>query len=272
MAPLVVEGLEASLDPAERLQLPRAAGERVLLGQSVGGMNTASGNCYFEPDNTLTPSIFKDPPPTKSPTNAPAPLGAGNVAAPVAAAHGASKWIAADADAAVTYAVTAVNSYGESTPYSPAAVAVVAGNSVTIAITPRVADTSYKIYRGSSTLGTPQYLIAEVRGPGNTTPFNFLDHNTLIPATTMAFGLNMESNNSAAMINYNMSRIQLANPPQARNTVCLVTLGPWMGVFELAHILHTASRDLLFSAITPRISHPYQNVVWVNVGTRDLTP
>lgn len=268
MAPLVVETLEKSIDPAERLQLPRTVGERVMLGQSVGGMNTASGACYFEPDNSLTPSIYYEPPPTKSPTNAPAPLTAGNVAAPTAATNPSSKWTADDANGAVTYAITALNGYGESTPYTTGAVAVIAGQSVTIAITPRAADDSYKVYRGSSVLGAPRYLIAEIKGTGNTTPFNYLDHNLSIPGTTDVFGLNMESNNSAAMITNNMARIQLANPPQARNTVCLVTLGPWMGVFELAHILHTASRDLLFSAITPRISHPFQNVVWRNVGTR----
>ena len=266
MAPLVVEMLEKSLDPAERLQLPRTRDERVLLGQSVGGMNTASGACYFEPDNSLTPSIYNEPPPTKSPVNAPTPLTAGNVAAPTAAANGSSLWVATDANAAVTYAVTAVNGYGESTAYSPAAVAVTTGQSVTIAITPRAADDSYKVYRGSSVLGAPKYLIAEIKGTGNTTPFNFLDHNTTIPNTSTVFALNMESNNSAAMTTNNMARIQLANPAHARNTVSLVTLGPWMGVFELAHILHTASRDLVFSAMTPRVSHPYQNVVFANVG------
>lgn len=270
MAPLVVEMLEKSLDPAERLQLPRTRDERVLLGQSVGGMNTASGACYFEPDNSLTPSIYYEPPPSKSPVNAPSPLGAGNVAAPTAANNALSQWTATDANAAVTYAVTAVNGYGESTPYSPAAVAVVAGNSVTIAITPRAADDSYKIYRGSSVLGAPRHFIAEVKGTGNTTPFNFVDHNATIPNTSVVFALNMESNNSAALVANNTARIQLANPAHARNTVSLVTLGPWMGVFELAHILHTASRDLVFSALAPRISHPYQNAVFINVG--QLTP
>jgi hypothetical protein len=64
------------------------------------------------------------------------------------------------------------------------------------------------------------------------------------------------------------AQISLANPAQPKNTFTLATLGPWMGIFDLAHILHTASRDLVFSAFTPVLTHPFQNVVWTNVGNR----
>jgi hypothetical protein len=65
-------------------------------------------------------------------------------------------------------------------------------------------------------------------------------------------------------------RITLANAPRSRNTITLATLGPWMGIFDLARILHTASRDLLFSAYTPVCTHPFQNIVWINVGDRTV--
>jgi hypothetical protein len=267
MAPSVSEFLEESLDPAERLMIPRTPGDAVILGQNIGGMNTAGGITRFAVDNTLTSSLYMGAAPLVAETNAPAPLPAGNIAAPVVAADAASLWGAADADAAVVYDITALNAAGESTATRVGPIAVAAGQKVTIAITPRAADTSYRIYRGDSTLNPPLF-IREIKGTGNTTAFNFVDLNERIPGTTDAFGLNIASANSDAMRMNDMSRVTLQNPPRPRNTASLVTLGPWMGIFELAHILHTASRDLLFSAFTPQITHPYQNVVWINVGDR----
>jgi len=275
MAPAVKELLEGQLDPSERLYLTRGPAEPVIMGQNVDGMFAQGSTVHFAPDNTLTATNYNPPAPTASVTNAPTPLTGANVAAPTAAANGASKWVAADADAAVQYQVTALNAQGESTPYAPATVAVTAGQAVTIAITPRAADTSYKIYRGGDGThnpATPQ-LVAEIKGPGNTTPFNYIDLNDTIPGCTDAYGLAVFSNNSEVLFGNRhleevRSQITLANAPRSRNTVTLATLGPWLGIFDLAHILHTASRDLVFSAYTPIISHPFQNVLWKNVGSR----
>lgn len=267
MAPSVSEFLEASLDPAERLTIPRNPGDAVILGQNIGGMNTAGGITRFAVDNTLTAGLYLGSAPTAAETNAPAPLPAGNLAAPVAAADPGSLWVAADADAAVVYDITALNAAGESTPTRVGPIAVAAGQKVTIAITPRAADSSYRIYRGDSTL-MPPVFVKEIRGTGNTTPFNYVDLNERIPGCTDAFGMNVASTNSDAMRMNDMSRITLQNAPRPRNTASLVTLGPWMGIFELAHILHTASRDLVFSAFSPQITHPFQNVCWINVGER----
>ena len=194
--------------------------------------------------------------------------------APVAPA--VSLWTAADADPTVQYYVTALNASGESTPYAPPTVAVVAGQAVTIAITPRASDTSYKIYRGGDGIHNPAtpMFVAEIRGPGNTTPFNYVDLNAKIPGTSEAFGLTIHSQNSDAMLGTRdfatvAGRMSMANPPSSqRNTVKYATLGPWLGVFDLAPILHTASRDLLFSAYTPVLTHPFQCVCWTNVGNR----
>ena len=148
MSPLTKEHVEKSIDPAERLYLTRGQAEPVIMGQNVDGIMTQGSTVRFAPDNTLTASNLRGFAPASSVPNAPTPLLAGNVAAHVAAANGASKWIAADADAAVQYYVTAANVYGESTPYAPATVSVATGDGVTIAITPRAADTSYRVYRG----------------------------------------------------------------------------------------------------------------------------
>lgn len=278
MSPLTKEFLEGSLDSSERLYLERGpqGREPVILGQSVDGFATQGSIVRFGVDNTLTSTNYNGIAPTASVTNAPTPLLAGNVAAPVAAANPSSKFVAADADPAVVYQVTALNANGESTPYQPASVAVVAGNGVTIAITPRAADTSYRVYRGGSVAGanpvTPQ-LIAEIKGPGNTTPFNFVDLNNVIAGCTDAFGLSVFSQNSETIFNNRhqediRDRISLANAPRARNTITLATLGPWMSIFDLARILHLASRDLVFSAYTPVLTAPFQNVLWTNVGSR----
>jgi hypothetical protein len=275
MSPLAKEYLEQSLDAAERLYLTREWAEPVIMGQNVDGLMTQGTSVRFATDNTLTPTNYQGVAPTASVTNAPTPLTAANVAAPVAAANPGSLFVAADADPTAVYTVTALNASGESTGYTPASVAIVAGTGITIAITPRAADTSYRVYRGGTPPANPTtpMLIAEIRGPGNTTPFNFVDLNATIPNTSEAFALSLYSTNSEAMFPTRSmenirDRITLANAPRARNTVSLATLGPWLGIFDLAHILHTASRDLVFSAYTPILTHPFQNIVWVNVGTR----
>lgn len=275
MAPQVKELLEGYLDPAERLYLTRGPAEPVIMGQNVDGMMAQGATVRFAVDNTLSASQYGGIAPTAAVTNAPAPLTGANVAAPTAATNALSKWVAADADAAVIYQVTALNAFGESTPFQVGPIAVTAGQAVTIAITPRAADTSYKIYRGGDGTHNPltPMFITEIKGTGNTTPFNFVDLNNRIPGTSEAFGLAISSQNSDLFmgtrdLNAVRDRISLANPPHPRNTINLATLGPWMGLFDLAHILHTASRDLCFSAFTPVVTHPFQNVVFTNVGTR----
>ena len=279
MSPQTKEYLEGSIDAAERLYLERGptGREPVILGQSVDGFATQGSIVRFGVDNGLTATNYGGIAPVVAVTNAPAPLTGANVAAPVAAANPGSKFVAADADPAVLYQVTALNASGESTPFAPATVAVVAGNGVTIAITPRAADTSYRIYRGGSVLTanpvTPVF-IREIKGPGNTTPFNFVDLNEVIPGTARTpLGSPSSPQNSETLFpNRHLEdvrdRISLANAPRARNTITLATLGPWMGIFDLAHILHVASRDLVFSAYTPVLTHPFQNVCWINVGSR----
>lgn len=275
MAPSTKEQLEAQLDPSERLYLTRGPAEPVIMGQNVDGMFAQGSTVHFAVDNTLTATNYNGVAPTVAVTNAPAPLTGANVAAPAAAATPGSLFIAADADPAAVYQVTALNANGESTPYQPANVAIVAGTGITIAITPRAADTSYRVYRGGTAPAnpTPPQLIAEIKGPGNTTPFNFVDLNAKIAGTSEAYGLSVFSQNSELLFGNRhlediRDRVSLANPPRSRNTITLATLGPWMGIFDLAHILHVASRDLLFSAYTPVLTHPFQNVVWTNVGTR----
>jgi hypothetical protein len=271
MSPDTQSFLEETLDPAERLNIPRMPGEEVLLGQNISGMHTGGVVVRFAMDNTLTAELYRGSPPASAVSGAPVPPP--TIGAPSAAANASSLWETLDADGAVLYDITASNESGESTSTQVGPVAVVAGSSVTIAITPRAADTSYKVYRSSSVHATPMF-VAEIKGPGNTTPFNFVDHNGHIPGTTDAFGLNIASaNNSipvlASLRMQDFRMVSLANAPRPRNTCALAQLGPWMGMYDLARILHTASRDLLFSAFTPQVTHPFQNVVWINCGDRD---
>lgn len=276
MSPLTKEHVEKSIDPAERLYLTRGQAEPVIMGQNVDGIMSQGATVRFAPDNTLTAANLRGYAPTTSVANAPTPLTAGNVGAPAAAPNGGSLWVAADADAAVQYQVTALNQYGlESTPYAPATVSVAAGDGVTIQITPRAADTSYRVYRGGDGVHNPStpMLIAELIGPGNTTPFNYVDLNARIPGTTEAYGLSLSSTNSELLMGTRdlesvRGRLSMSNPPRPMNTVSLAVLGPWLGVFDLAPILHTSSRDLIFSAYTPIINSPFKNVCWINVGTR----
>src|SRR5262249_39705267 len=102
MSPLTKEYLEQSLDSSERLYLTREWAEPVIMGQNVDGMMTQGTSVRFATDNTLTPQNYAGLAPTSSVTNAPPPLPGANVAAPTAAANGASLWTTADADAAVS--------------------------------------------------------------------------------------------------------------------------------------------------------------------------
>jgi hypothetical protein len=271
MSPDTQSFLEQTLDPAERLNIPRQPGEEVLLGQNISGMHTGGVVVRFAMDNTLTAELYRGSPPTTAVTGAPVPPP--TIGAPSAATNASSLWETLDADGAVLYDITALNESGESTSTQVGPVAVAAGESVTIAITPRAADTSYKVYRSDSVHVTPMF-IAEILGPGNTTPFNFVDHNATIPGTTEAFGMNIASANNSIPVLQSLRQndfrmVSMSNPERPRNTCSLAQLGPWMGMYDLARILHTASRDLLFSAFTPEVTHPFQNVIWVNCGDRD---
>jgi hypothetical protein len=277
MAPQVKQFLEQDIDPAERLYLTRGVADPVIAGQNVDGMMTMGSTVRFAVDNTLTASQYLGSPPTVALSGAPAPLPGGNLGAPAAASSGSSLWTNLDADAAVSYVVTALNASGESTGTTIGPVTVAAGQSVTFTLTPRAADTSYKVYRLGTAPANPTVamFIQEIIGPLNTTQFTVTDNNARIPGTTEAYGLSIASQNSEVMrdavsVPSVAQYLSMTNPPRPRNTISLATLGPWMGIFDLAHILHTASRDLIFTAYTPVITHPFQSVAWVNVGSRDL--
>lgn len=279
MAPVVKQFLEESLDPTERLYLSRGPDQPVIMGQNVDGMQSQGATVRFAVDNTLTSSQYAGSAPLSAVSGAPAPLPGGNLASLAASADASAPalWTTLDADAALLYDVTAMNAFGESTATRIGPVAAAAGQKVTFQLTPRAADTSYRVYRGGTAPNNPTIpmFIMEIAGPGNTTPFTVTDFNTRIPNTSEAFGLSVSSQNSELFMNQtNLSavadRVTFGNAGYSRNTVSLVVLGPWMGIFDLAHILHTASRDLVFSAYTPEVTHPYQNVMWTNVGTRSL--
>lgn len=285
MPPLVLQNLENQLDPVERLMIPRASGEKVILGQSLGGMNTGGGVVNFELDNDLTPAHIYGKPPTAIDAKVKVPGANGEViAAQVNAPQvTGSKWTADnEAPGNVYYYVSytssqetdSADSEGDKIRLPSNAnqfLAVLAGGAVTITLTgvPSSVD-SVKIYRGKE--GGDAHFVKEIkRDQANLT---FQDLNAKQPGTAEVYGLTVASQNYQMIQNAGahyqtaLPNLDVENQPMPGNTICFVNLGPFMGVFDLARILFTASRDLLFAACAPEVAVPTKNVVWINVGTR----
>lgn len=97
---------------------------------------------------------------------------------------------------------------------------------------------------------------------GDTTPFDWDDFNDIMPGTRYAFGLSVRSRN----FNVAPGAAVLNNLPQPQNTVSIAELVPMSIFSELAKLGLLASNDVIFWPFAMEMTHPKQNVVFINVG------
>ncbi len=272
---------EASFD-GDRMHPTPIATEAYMMGQNVAGLQTNGNITWFETDLDLTPAYaqgkysatLSDDAPRTRPT----------VTASVAS-HSSSKFNAADA-ADLFWMITETKDQfqGLGTRYPATGyTSVGAGDRVTFSITPGdpTAD-SFRVHRGTSAdaADTDAWFIFEVANSGSGGAVTVYDTNAKRPNTSVAFGLNIRSqvqkalhtaNANGLVGNYESVRATAStylNQPDdpASNTVAIAHLGPQVGVMELAAILATAKRPLMYSAWTPLVRNPFQNVVFENIG------
>lgn len=274
--------LEASMDAAQRLPLPIQA-RPFMLGAHIGGITTNGGQMFFHTDNMLAPMHCKGQYRAVASPGAPgAPTVAGQInTVPVG---GVSKWNAADASNCfwiVTEMKDERESLGARYP-TTGTVAVSQGDEAQFTITPsNPLSDSFKIYRGddSDSANTDAWFAFEVANSNGGGAVVAYDLNHYRPGTGTAFGFNIRSESqqvlhsapSGVMSAYasavEQSERFLGQPDDATNTVTAVQLGPAMGVMELAPILATVARPLLYSACAAQVRNPFQNVVWINIGS-----
>lgn len=287
MDPFARADLEAGMDGAQRLNLPITA-KPFMVGQNIGGIHTQGGDIYFHTDNLLGPlyaqgqyiaeaeELAPTSPPAVTLTLNSSPTGS-NV----------SKWRAADGGNffwIITEIKNDRESLGRRVP-SSGTQAVAAGEEIEFEITPTdsTSDT-FKVYRcvSSDDADTDCYAIFEIANSGGGGPVTAYDLNHYRPNTGFAFGLNIKSAasdmvNSAPTgqrssyslaVEESASFLTMKDHPQ--NTVSLVTLGPAMGVMELAHTLAQTSRPLVYSACAMQVRNALKNIVFINVGSAAL--
>lgn len=272
--------LETSMDGAARTDFPLGTGA-LMLGQNVGGFRTGGANVLFHTDNVLSPfgrGQYEGTMEEGAPPSAPAVSGA-------TAVDSTSKF---DANTAGNYfwIVTEVRddreSVGRRWP-TTGTQAVAAGEKVTLTITPvnALSDT-FRIYRGrQGDADTEAFLAFEVANDGGGSDVAAVDRNWFRPRTSIAIGLSLRSDsltalNNLALTNGERSAYSLAveesakflgQKDSAQNTVALATLGPKVGVMELANVLATVARPLVYSACAPLVRNPVHQMVFINVGT-----
>lgn len=291
MDPFARQDLEASMDAAHRLDMPQPI-RPLILGQMVAGIQSQGGVTYFETDNVLS-TIYSRPQYTATLEDG-APGGMCTVTATAQADNATtdtvtSRWLAADAGN-VFYVVTEMVEEKEGLGRSTGAAwtAVAADEEVDLLITPSSPEVeSFKVYRGDEnddadrTDPTTAWFIFEVDCPTPGAAVHAFDNNVYRPNTTWAFGLNIQSRSSQALhgslangyasayehVRANSTQY-LQNNDTARNTVAVASLGPKMGILNLASILAEVKRPLVYSACAPEVRNPYQNFYFYNIGRR----
>jgi len=289
MDPLVRGDLETSMDPAQRLPMPIQA-RPYLVGQNVGGIQTQGGVTYFETDNILSP-VYARPQYTEAATEMEDGF---PVTVPTATATAqadnattdtvTSKWDSSSAGEVfyvVSETVQEIEGLGVRVPASTSAyITVAAGQEVALSITPgNPSADSFKVYRGKEPDGgekTDAWFIFEVSNTGGGGAVAAFDNNLYRPNTSWAFGLNIKSKslhamNAPGVLDSYASAVDnsssfLRRNEMAGNTVAVAELGPSMGVLELAAILATTRRPLVYSACCPELRNPKQAVAFINVG------
>jgi hypothetical protein len=286
MDPFARADLEAGMDGAVRLGLPINA-KPFMLGANIGGIHTQGGDVFFHTDNLLGPltaqgqyiAAAED----LAPTSAPAVTGLLN-ASPTGA--NVSKFRATDGGNffwLITEIKNDRESLGRRIP-SSGSQAVAPGEEMSFSITPTDPNSdTFKIYRGpDGDADTEAYAIFEVANSGGGAAVTAYDLNHYRPNTGYAIGLNIKSSASdmvhsaptgqrssyALAVEESASFLTMKDHPQ--NTVSLVTLGPAMGVMELAHTLAQTSRPLVYSACAVQVRNALKNIVFINVGSASL--
>lgn len=276
---------EATMDGAGRLQLPQGI-KPLMFGQHVGGLHTNGSDILFHTDNGLSPLRAQgqyQAVAVEGSTSAPS-----SVSGSVAAVGGGrtSKWFSADEGEffwIVTELKNGRESLGRRWP-SSGTQPVAAGEEVTLTITPAdpLSD-GFKVYRGSSgDADTEAYGIFEVANSNGGGAVTAYDDNLYRPNTSFAFGLCIRSESQEALAigqsgyrsSYSLAAENaekfLGMPDNPQNTVAAVNLGPAMGTMNLATILPTTSRPLLFSATAIEHRNPLQSIAFINIGSNTL--
>ena len=285
MDPIRRGDIEASMDPAQRLELPIS--ERpFMIGQNIGGIQTQGERVFFDTDNTLSPIHFRPKYTTGLEEGAPltTPTVAVNAQADNATGDTVtSVWDAASAGSVfyvVTEMVNEKEGLGTRAPAGTGVVAVVAGQEVRLLITPGnpLAD-SFKVYRGTSAAlaATDAWFIYEIAGNHTGAVVTSYDNNLWRPNTGMSFGLRILSSSERAVHGGQVDSYSRAVDKSSQflrgsdregNTVAVANLGPAMGIMALASILAEVDRPLMYSACAPEVRNPRVNYVFKNVGTR----
>jgi len=294
--------IEEQLDDKSRYMInPQGNTDKMIIGARIDGIKTATGVTLFQSDNALEKHIKTGEANNRLIDNAPAAFseaatGSGTfkverVAAVSLPAGIVSKFALIDTkDEAglgsnqlkLVYHVVACNEVGDairgvSTPITT----IVPGDVAKITITPRGGETSFKIYRGlSSVAGIPannsEYLylpeyIGEIPNGAaktNTTPLEFFDENDILPGTSHAFGLNMIGDSSLSMAKGTVPT-SLVNRPKSQNALSMVQLTS-MFRFDLAKLGWLAKYGLLAWVIGAEVTKPFQNIVYRNCGRKQI--
>lgn len=275
MDPYVRASFEASMDGDRVVPMPFPMAP-FKIGQNVGGLVTNGNHLYFETDVGLTPYLSKrrynntlmDAAPRTRPTVS------GSVGS-----FSESKFYSADAGDfywVITETKDGVEGLGTRWP-ATGTQAVAAGERVTFTITggDPTAD-SFCIYRGTSAdaADTDAWFLEEVANTSTGAAKTAYDYNQNRPNTGTAFMLNvrtplverLHTEGGYDHIRANSTEY-LTKQDTVRNTVAIAHLGPQLGEFELAKILAQSTRTLQYSAYTPIVRNPRQNIVFINVGS-----
>jgi hypothetical protein len=244
--PKIFARLAKSQFDRKHIHIPPAVGAEGRIGYAVTEQQTNAGLISYQPDVLIRPGTgrtgVKLAPTTATSTKAPnAPVSV--TAADNAAPQTGSKWLASDAGS-ITYVVTAFNRFGESTGTASAAVAVAAGDSVTLTIVdggganPAV---GYRVYRtADSAAASTAQLLASSGGAfpkPAAGPITYTDLNYWLPGCGSAFLVQRNLQNFSVRQLAPMLKIPLATvAPSIR----------WMQLLYWTEIVYSPKKNVLY--------------------------
>ena len=283
MSPAMRQDMEKPLLNDRRHPTPHST-EPYLVGSLVGGFQTAGKVCWFDTDNVLSPEYcfgkYRTDLAEGAPTGRPVVTGAVTSATPTewdSSSAGTWFWL-------VTETKDEKQSLGARWP-SSGGQAVVAGNIVTLTCTASsAAADSFRVHRGNylatANADTDAWFIFEVAHTAAGAAQTIVDRNYWRPGLNVVFGLSLYSGSSTAlhsvgangMLNgydhakANSGEFFKMKNTDSRNTIAMVHLGPQMGQMDMARLVPTTQRPLLYSPCTPVVYVPRKNFVLKNCG------
>lgn len=278
MDPFARADFEKSFDGSNRITTPLLT--PFTMGQEIQGMRTQNGVVRFLTDNILNFDAVHPKYVNVLPEGIGAPTTTPTLSTATASSSPSTSMFTAD-DAGdyfyvVTEVVDGIESLGTRTPSGTTEVAVVADDIVSFTITPgNPLANSFNIYRGQGNEAvTEARRITTIANSGGGAAVSFVDRNENLPDCSTAFMLSVKGPAADALLGSggymgareNSASLIGTRPLQSKDTCALAVLGPQMGVMQLAPILPTVSRPLLFMAGAPECRNPYQNIVFKNVG------